>query len=130
MTFANRPCQRCDRVTRQEVSGQVTASGSTQFGWWCLKCRGWVLAKSGGFWIPKGALLAEGVDLGWLPVVQNMKAPRCARCGRRGAEEHHWGPRAIFGPEDAETWPKDYLCKSCHDAWHRRVTPQLVATNY
>jgi hypothetical protein len=66
------------------------------------------------------------VDLSVVRVVEVMGGQRCARCGRRGAEEHHWSPRAIFGKDEAETWPKDFLCKACHDEWHLKVTPQLV----
>ena len=59
-------------------------------------------------------------------VVERMVQPRCARCGSRGAEEHHWAPQAIFGKDEANRWPKDFLCKPCHDEWHRLVTPELV----
>lgn len=44
----------------------------------------------------------------------------CARCGAFGTEEHHWAPKELF--EDAEQWPKDYLCKTCHEHWHKVVT--------
>jgi hypothetical protein len=29
-------------------------------------------------------------------------------------------------PFSASSLPKDFLCKACHDEWHRKVTPQLV----
>ena len=29
-------------------------------------------------------------------------------------------------PNDANLWPTDYLCKPCHDLWHKTVTPQLI----
>lgn len=122
----HRPCPRCDRITRQEVSRRVAANLAEHFGWWCLECHWWVESKLGGIWIPKETLVANGVDLSLVRVVEVLEAPRCARCGARGAEEHHWAPRAIFGKESADDWPKDFLCKSCHDEWHRRVTPQLV----
>jgi hypothetical protein len=95
-----------------------------------LECHWWVESKLGGIWIPKETLVANGVDLSLVRVVEVLEAPRCARCGARGAEEHHWAPRAIFGKESADDWPKDFLCKACHDEWHRRVTPQLVTGKY
>lgn len=61
-----------------------------------------------------------------LPVLMPDFTDRCAVCGSRGAERHHWAPKAIFGTNECEQWPKDYLCKKCHDKWHKLVTPQLV----
>ena len=66
------------------------------------------------------------MDLSLVRVVEVLEAPRCAKCGARGAERHHWAPRAIFGQDAAETWPKDFLCLACHEEWHRLVTPQWV----
>jgi hypothetical protein len=74
-------------------------------------------------------LIEHGVDLSAVPVVVEAEAKRCARCGARGAEEHHWAPQAKFGKEEADRWPKDFLCKACHDKWHRLVTPELVRGN-
>lgn len=124
--FVTRHCPRCDHATRQEISCRLSASHAEHYGWWCLVCKWWVNSKTGGIWIAKELLQDNGVDLSLAPVVEIMSAPRCARCGRRGAEEHHWAPRAIFGEAAAESWPKDYLCKRCHDEWHQTVTPQLV----
>ena len=126
-----RPCPRCARDTRQEISCRLSASAAEHFGWWCLECNWWTPRKgSAAIWIPKEMILAEGVDLSLVRVVERMNQPRCARCNARGAEEHHWAPQAMFGKDEANRWPKDYLCKSCHDQWHQMVTPQLVAGNY
>ena len=127
---ANRHCPQCQRLTRQEVSRQVSANLAERFGWWCLECHRWTPSKNGGYWIAKETLLAQGVDLALVRVVEVVKAPRCAKCGARGAELHHWAPRAMFGTEEADRWPTDHLCKTCHDEWHRLVTPQLVSGNY
>jgi hypothetical protein len=124
--FARRHCPRCARITRQEISCCVSASGAEHFGWWCLECHAWTPARNSGSWIAKETLVAHGVDLLSVPVVDVKKGPRCTHCGKRGAEEHHWAPRAIFGREVADAWPTDFLCKECHDEWHRKVTPQLV----
>jgi len=121
-----RHCARCGHDTRQEISGRIVANDVEHFGWWCLECRWWTTSKTGGIWIDKQKLIETGVDLTCVPVVERMGQPRCARCGARGAEEHHWAPRALFGKDQAERWPKDFLCKPCHDELHRLVTPQLV----
>ena len=130
MKIANRHCPRCARVTRQEISCRMSASAAAHYGWWCLECKWWTKSKNGGVWIAKDLLEAYGVDLSTVPVVVDADAKRCARCGARGAEEHHWAPQGMFGPEEANRWPKDYLCPSCHGKWHRMVTPQLVAGNF
>ena len=126
MQFANRQCQRCNRITRQEVSCRVSANAAEHYGWWCLECNWWTTAKNGGNWIAKETLLAHGLDLSALRVTERIEQPRCAKCGARGAEEHHWAPQAMFGKDEANRWPKDFLCKACHDEWHLKVTPQLV----
>lgn len=114
----------CKQVTIQEVTARMLKSGAVFYGWRCSVCHRWTPTKSGGSWIAKDDLLARSVVLELLPVVMEQ-GERCARCGQRGAELHHWSPRAIFG-DDADSWPQDYLCKGCHDEWHQRVTPQLV----
>lgn len=54
--------------------------------------------------------------------------PPCARCGSPDTQEHHWAPRHLFGFDDAETWPKSYLCRACHALWHSTVTPRMGTT--
>lgn len=50
------------------------------------------------------------------------EAPICVRCAAStGTELHHWAPVGIFGFDDAESWPKDYLCRECHTQWHARM---------
>lgn len=46
---------------------------------------------------------------------------RCARCGKQGGELqlHHWAPVARFA--DGDDWPRSYLCRDCHTAWHREM---------
>jgi hypothetical protein len=123
--FSNHRCPYCRKPTDQSVWMKLCASGAEFFGWKCLECKRWTPAKDGALWIAKTVLVSAGVDLSRLPVEQ-AESPRCVRCGTRGAEEHHWAPRAIFGRDIADLWPKDYLCKDCHDEWHRVVTPSLV----
>ena len=121
-----RHCHRCKKETPQEVSRRISASAADHFGWWCLECKWWTTSKAGGIWIAKELLLTAGVDIDAVRVAEIADAHRCAKCGSRGAELHHWAPRAIFGPDEADHWPKDYLCKACHAEWHAKVTPQLL----
>lgn len=43
----------------------------------------------------------------------------CSHCHQPGAELHHWAPRAIFN--DADSWPKSWLCPDCHRLWHQTM---------
>lgn len=52
-----------------------------------------------------------------------MVRPKCERCGASGAQLHHWAPKYFFA--DANSWPKSYLCQTCHERWHDIVTPVL-----
>lgn len=122
---AQRDCVYCRTKTHQSVWVLVMASGAEHYGWRCSACKGWPPSKDGGQWIAKEKLIQHSVDFSILPI-EKRETPRCAKCGVRGAEEHHWAPRAMFGRDIADLWPKDYLCKSCHDEWHRVVTPALV----
>ena len=50
----------------------------------------------------------------------------CDRCGENAfLQRHHWAPRALFGWDEAETWPTSDLCQNCHSTWHRIVTPNI-----
>lgn len=44
--------------------------------------------------------------------------PPCVRCGAFGTQLHHWMPRDLVPPGEADRWPTDYLCPECHDWWH------------
>lgn len=45
--------------------------------------------------------------------------PPCIVCGQADTELHHFAPTALFGWQEAERWPKDWLCRDCHTRWHR-----------
>lgn len=50
----------------------------------------------------------------------------CEVCGAsENVEVHHWAPAHLFGPE-CDKWPIGYLCRSCHNKWHRLVTPGMA----
>ena len=81
-------------------------------------------SESGGIFISKTEL-QKWIPLGEshesIPIWKIKDAPRCSRCGDRGAELHHWAPKEIFGEDEAELWPKDYLCVTCHRDWHGKI---------
>lgn len=121
-----RPCRRCQHDTVQEIHKCITHSGSEVFAWRCQECDQWVPQKDSlGVWIKRETLIGNGLDLDALPVIMEL-GERCAVCGKRGTEEHHWMPQGLVGKERANMWPKDWLCKEHHDEWHRIVTPTLV----
>lgn len=50
----------------------------------------------------------------------------CEVCqSRENVELHHWAPAHLFGPE-CDKWPVGYLCRPCHNRWHRLVTPEMT----
>ena len=116
--FAEKTCHRCRRITPQEVGRSIKADLSESFGWWCNECNWW---SDGGNWIPKDRL-TDG-QLCAVRTVNFTMGERCARCGARGGQLHHWMPKSY---KNDESWPKDWLCKKCHDEWHNIVTPGLV----
>ena len=121
-----RACRRCESDQDHTLARNNTLSGAVQVGLICSSCNGWTVDRRGRLWIPLAEVRQAGYDPDELPIAITISpSVRCARCGARGVEEHHWAPRAIFGP-DAERWPKDYLCGSCHTEWNRAVTPSLV----
>lgn len=65
----------------------------------------------------------RGLDIDSLPVGRDdtMFNPPCQVCGDFGAEVHHWAPREVFGPVEPDHWPTSYLCRACHEEWHKRI---------
>lgn len=123
-------CLNCRINTPWTLHRKITVSGSETFAWVCDRCNRFNPNGAPQFWIPKDTIRAyltqEQIDV--LPLLPADCSVRCVRCGSRTAELHHWAPKAIFGDKECEYWPKDYLCKTCHDAWHKLVTPQLNKT--
>lgn len=120
-------CKNCNIKTLGVLHLHIRQSGARGYMWVCSRCN-----RRGPFDGPlfiandlvERHLTKEQIDS--LPVIMPDASSRCVRCGRRDCELHHWAPRAIFGDAECEQWPKDYLCKECHDLWHMLVTPQLV----
>jgi hypothetical protein len=92
----------------------ICESGQIKFPWYCTKCK-----KRTTIYEPKDERVIY-------TLVFDMSGPlQCERCGKQGAELHHWSPRKIFGAE-AEEWPQSFLCQKCHLEWHWKVTPQIM----
>lgn len=127
MTSKPGQCVGCKARVTGFLHRQFSENGAETFLWQCGAC-----GQKGCFgqplFISKNTvrlhLTEEQIEL--LPIIMPNLYSRCAKCGARGCEEHHWAPIGIFGREEADKWPKDFLCKTCHDEWHRMVTPQLV----
>lgn len=123
------PCSNCKINTRYILQRQLFANGSEHFLWVCSRCNRRNPAGVGVSFYLDAALVRKHItpaQIEHLPLIMPDFNIRCVRCGNRTAELHHWAPKGIFGNDETEQWPKDYLCKDCHDQWHRLVTPQLV----
>lgn len=131
MTGKNGNCLHCKKITRFDLHMQLFQNDSEHFVWVCSECRTRNPDRSKNFFIDS-ELVRKHVSpekIERLPVIMPDLSNRCAVCGSRGAELHHWAPTGIFGKESGD-WPKDYLCKEHHDLWHLMVTPQLVKEEY
>ena len=112
----DRDCLRCKKITTQEIHMHISRSGAEGFAWRCQTCRFWTAKKGGGIWIPVEELRSFKVEIEALPVICDL-GERCAVCGKRGTELHHWFPQAI-NQELADKFPKDWLCVEHHREWH------------
>ena len=116
-------CKRCNRITIQEICRGISLSGSEYYAWWCHTCGWWA---GSGDWIKKEFLTQQGIDLTIIRTAVKQTGERCARCHARGAEYHHWAPKKFFGSNEAENWPKDYLCVPCHLLWHKTINEKRL----
>ncbi len=120
-------CKKCDSQSRFTLHIEYFGNGSQNFCWRCDTCETRLIQSGSGIWVSKEAVEAKLTQeqIKALPTVMPVFYHRCAVCGDRGTENHHWAPRGIFGQE-CEKWPQDWLCKRHHDEWHVLVTPSLV----
>jgi hypothetical protein len=146
-TFLNRDGpygrQRCAHVA-VELGALVTSNGTRQIVRYCLDCR----AKLSGA-IAYSILRDElGIDPATVPVFrdQEKELRPCEACGEPAhLHQHHWAPKHLFpdlveqelapspvfpdghtySTPEYELWPKSFLCPSCHERWHRIVTPDM-----
>lgn len=118
-------CKNCKQQVTAQLYIKPAASGAETFSWACGNCQRLDPFNTGLFISAKKVYEALTVpQIQSLPVLVIPLVARCAKCGSRHAELHHWAPRAIFGDE-ADEWPTDYLCVPCHDRWHEKVTPRF-----
>ena len=117
-------CNKCGENTKFVVAMQIIRSGASFFLWWCTQCQ---KPHQAGQWIEKEWVInsmPEGATLEDIPLAKFACGDRCAKCGSRGTEKHHWAPQALF--KNADEWPTDYLCKACHDKWHEIINPKMI----
>jgi hypothetical protein len=119
-------CKGCGEMVEAPLWRKFTNSGSETFVRICPVCTKFA-PFGGALWIAKDEVYRffTKTQIEAMPVIMPECSSRCVVCGNRTAELHHWSPKAIFNDE-AESWPKDYLCKPCHDKWHRMVTPNIT----
>jgi hypothetical protein len=116
------------RHTEAYLARYVTSTDD-RICYWCPACRH-IVSKEKGFtgqWIALDHPELEEINTDHLPVVnctvlwRRCEGP-CQQITR--TELHHTAPSALFG-EAAEQWPAFHLCRSCHERWHRILTPGL-----
>ena len=129
-------CSSCSG-SNIKIRRQIAKNGSEQFGWYCLTCEWW--AENPTKWLlrdkVKELAAYHKTTLGDVEtIVDYSSGITCRVCGKQGAEDHHWAPKALreqFG-DDWALWERiqDPLCIQHHLQWHSIVTPELrrVAT--
>jgi hypothetical protein len=120
-------CNNCKGESTWVLYRQLAQNESVHFLWQCSRCNTKNPDRKPPLYIPKALIESKLTpeQIAELPLLMPSLYTRCAVCGNRATEMHHWAPRGIFG-DDCENWPKDYLCKDHHEHWHRAVTPQLT----
>ena len=123
---------KCSKCGSQDVKIGITntQSGSTVYPIYCNQC-GDVSNK----YIKKQIALEYALTNGPLVYVKTRTSEyiekkqieiKCEVCDANEGELHHWAPQYLFN--DAEKWPKSYLCRACHRRWHDLVTPNMGKT--
>lgn len=114
-------CERCENVGPALLVQQQARNGAVQVYWLCWACQESI--KKQGMFVAHEKLREHGVRIFDLPTVMPNGGGRvetCVRCGvDLNLENHHWAPKAKF--EDADQWPQDDLCTTCHGRWHKTM---------
>jgi hypothetical protein len=94
----------------------IFANGKTHIAKICRRCNQYFNPKRVFVGLP------YGVEIDNLPIRFDNRTTNvaCEVCGCVGAELHHWAPKVVFGDE-AEDWPKSYLCPEHHEYWARKI---------
>ena len=116
-------CEKCESNSDFLVVKQIIRSGADVYLWWCSICQ---TSHRSGFIKKEDVIknLPICKSLEDIPLARYDCGERCAKCGVRGTELHHWAPQGLF--DDAESWPKDYLCKKCHNLWHKKINVKMI----
>lgn len=117
-----RRCANCNANTRMILHRRQMTSGGFHYCWMCSRCNR-IHKHNGRTWI-SALIVAQFLtpdQIDALPIIPTSDPVFCVKCGKMSAELHHWAPKAIFGKDEAEQWPTDYLCKDCHDLWHDTI---------
>lgn len=109
-------CKKC-KNKNWEVRRCINQGGHETFLYVCESC-----GERTTHFIRKKLVKSAGIQA--KDIEPKRARHKCEVCGSAGAEKHHWAPCALFGNE-AEKWPKSYLCTSCHRKWHDVVTPNI-----
>lgn len=128
LTHKNAPCLNCKRETKFVLHIHFSENGAQKFLWVCPVCNRHNPAADKQHFIPK-ELIEQNLtpeQIKNLPPILPPFYARCSVCGERGVSEHHWAPKSIFGKDEAEKWPKDFLCIKHHCEWHSKVTPGVT----
>jgi hypothetical protein len=110
-------CSSCGFLRSWEVRRCVNQAGQETFVFVCSAC-----GTRTRHFVPKRAVAAVGIEPE--DIEPTGLRHTCEVCGAEGAESHHWAPSFIFGDE-ADRWPRSFLCVPCHVRWHSLVTPQM-----
>lgn len=103
----------CPATDGWDIVSYRLQTGSVQVRHRCLTC--WRIMT---FSLPYSEAEAEAFPL----AKDSVSDQPCARCGAtEGVESHHWAPRSVFGCE-ADEWPTGFLCRPCHQEWHRMMS--------
>lgn len=123
MITAVRHCEKCGLDEPVELVRTLASNGASLVYWECQQHHGNIRPAA---WIAHKKLLDKNIDIEDLPIVENYENDHeCVVCHKKGCELHHFAPRYIFGAEEAEKWPKEYLCRDHHSQWHDLVTPNM-----
>ena len=121
-------CKSCKADQNPKLCRMIGQNGGEHFTWVCSKCQQHGCFSNGQKGSPPFFIARESVlsvlsqqQIEALEVIMPDASYRCVKCGVRQAELHHWAPKEIFGAEEAEKWPKDYLCVKCHLLWHKTI---------
>ena len=100
-------------ASKWAVAKMICASGQVKYPWYCRMC-----GRASNVYEPKHDHLV------YAAVINDSTDNQCEKCGKMGAELHHWAPRHLFG-DQADRWPVSFLCQECHATWHQAVTPDM-----